>query len=88
MSLPEKSPHLGRDQNRRMAFSSAGGLFLVGLRGKDQGRPWTAGVEERGVRGRQGKTDLVEPSRGDPPTQILKGNWSDSPIFNSKRKLV
>ena len=46
-----------------------------------RGRPWTAGVEERGVRGhrgRQGKTDLVEPNRGTPPTQVLKGNWSDT----------
>ena len=36
---PEKSPHLGRDQNRRMVFSSAVGLFLVGLTGEDRGRP-------------------------------------------------
>ena len=78
MSLPEKSPHLGRDQNRRMAFSSAVGLFLVGLTGEDRGRrglPWT---EKRGVRGRQGKPDLVEPNRGTPPTQVLQGNWSDT----------
>ena len=33
MSLPEKSPHLGRDQNRRMTFRPLAvgfGRFLVG----------------------------------------------------------